>query len=229
LSVDKILEMYVEALGGQDTINKINSREIHATLHGGPSLLEGLLGKEKTIPGVAPRKVTCYWQKPDKVVETVSTVNGIVETIGFDGRSAWRVVPKRKTHRPDRDEQDDLETLGNPLRFVFLKTLYSTVQLEKGNTTESKRMDVLSTTTDDGVRKFYFDSKTHLLMEVTKIETGQNFSFKRDVHFQNYRRVDGILYPFRISFAASDTPTVEIKVSKLLQNVPIDPKQLARP
>lgn len=229
LSADKVLDMYLQAAGGQQAIDRINSRELHGTIHGGQSVMEGLLGRNKAVPGLAVRRVTCYWQKPDKAVRTITTRTGTVETIGFDGRNAWRFVPKGKSRTPDRDEQDDLQSTVNPLRFVFLKALYSGLQVEPPETLDSKRMDVLSADTGERVTKFYFDSKTHLLREIAKIGTGASSSPRRDVGFKDYRKVDGVAYPFRISFAARYTSTVEIKFSKVLQNVSIDPKRFTRP
>lgn len=229
VSAEKILEMYLQAAGGQQAIERINSRELHGTIHGGQSVMESLMGRKKAIPGLSARRVTAYWQKPDKAVETITTLTGIVESIGFDGKNAWRYVPKGRFRNPSRDEQDNLESMVNPLRFVFLKTLYSRVQLEAPESLDSKKMLVISATTEEGITKFYFDPKTHLLVDVAQISMGPSSSFRRDVRFKEYRRVDGVSFPFRISFTVPDTPTVEIRFSKALQNVSIDPKQFTRP
>lgn len=227
--VDEILRAYVQAVGGEEALQQITSREVLGTLHG--HLDPGEIAvKKKSVPKLGAKEITCYWQRPDKAVETVTVRSAILEEIGFDGKSAWRITPNKKTKSPDNDEQDDLETTANALRFVFLKSLYPGVQAAAPGSAESNGLDVLIASTDDGKRKsFYFDHKTHLLLLIISVVSAGKAYFEHTIHFDDYRTVDGVKYPFRILFTPSDGSKNEIRISKVLHNVPIQPKQFVHP
>ena len=215
-TVDSILQMYVQALGGEAAIAAIHTREIHGTMHG----------------SAAPMRVTCYWQGPDKAAEIRTSLFEKPVQMGFDGAEMWVINQHAKHSRkkPNREMREELEVTTNPLRYVRMKTLYPTLQLAPSEDLESKAMDVLAAPNDNGVTKFYFDTYSHLLVYIK--ETGITSTYyPRIIRLREYNKVDGIEFPFRIAFTAAepDATTQEIRISSLKQNVQIDPARFKRP
>jgi hypothetical protein len=204
--VDTVLHAYVQALGGQAALDRINDREIEAKVH--------RFGK-----------VTYYWAKPDKVVRIAQK-----EKVGFDGSTAWMLSPKKKLTRLPKPEQLELETNANPVRYAHLKDLYSEVDPAPPERVDDRMMDVLVAPNNLGSTKFYFDGTSHLLIRIE--EFGETSAYyKQLTEFLDYQNVDGIQFPFRIIHTTTE-PGIkdrEIKISSVDLNVGLKAEFFSRP
>lgn len=205
-SVDNILSRYVQALGGQAALNKIDTRELKAKGH--------LIGK-----------VTYYWAKPDKVLRVS---NG--EKRAFDGSSGWVLSKKKKLTKLPKTEQTELEMNANPVRYAHLKDLYSDVSTAPVERIDDKPMDVLVAPNNIGATKFYFDQGTHLLVRIEDFGVISAY-YKHIIEFLDYKNADGILYPFLIVHSTTEPgrKKEEIRISSLDQNVDLDPRMFSKP
>jgi hypothetical protein len=204
--VDTVLQAYVQALGGEAALDRINDRQIEAKTH--------RLGK-----------VTYYWAKPDKVVRVANR-----EKVGYDGRSAWMLSRKKKMTRLPKPEQQELETNANPVRYAHLKDLYSDVEPAPAERVDGESMDVLVAPNNIGSTKFYFDGRTHLLVRIEEFGVTSAY-YKQVTEFLDYKNVDGIQFPFRIVHTTTEPGMKdrEIKISSIDQNVGIKPEFFSRP
>jgi hypothetical protein len=205
-SVETVLAGYVKAVGGQAAVDAVNSREVHGATHHGP-------------------KLTYYWQKPNKVFFTDGK-----QKIGYDGGSGWQVSRKKKLKRLPLGAQIALEMDANPLRYVYLKSLYTDVSVGAREALDGKPMDVLVAPNNLGATKFYFDAQSHLLCKLE--ETGEvSAYFKNTAEFSDYKPVDGILFPFRITHTTTAVggSTKEFHVSKVRNNIPVKPEIFEKP
>src|SRR5579884_2875339 len=202
---DQILAGYVEAVGGQAALDRIETREIEA--HRGHS------------------KVVYYWQKPNKVL----LVDG-KEKMGYDGGSGWMLSSKKRVSRLPKGNEKLLLTDADPVRFVHLKQLYSDLTSGNPATLDDRAMDVIVAPNDRGQTTFYFDSATHLL---ARIEDKGEISayYKHITDFDDYREKDGIRLPFRIVHESNEPggDSVEIRFNKVAHNVPLRPEIFRRP
>lgn len=204
--VDSVITSYIDAVGGTEAINRVQTREVQAKQHRGPKLLY-------------------YWQKPDKVL-----LEKQKQKIGYDGSSGWMLSPKKKVTRLAKGAQIPLEQDANPIRYVRLKTLYSEINAAAPVIVGSRKMDVLVAPNELGATKFYFDCETHLLARIE--ETGETSAYYQHVtEFLDYREVDGIKLPFR-TLHSSTEPGIkdeEIRVDKVIQNVELKPSIFEKP
>lgn len=194
--VDRIIEQYTKAVGGNAAIDRIGTREVDARQHHGP-------------------KLTYLWKKPDNILLEKGK-----ERIGFDGSSGWVLSTKKRVTRLPKGAQRPLEQDANPVRYVQLKTLYSEVDPAPAETIDSRKMDVLVAPNPRGETKFYFDAETHLLVRVD--DTGETSAYyKHSTEFDDYRDVDGIKFPYRIVHSSTEPGAKNqvIRVSKVTQNV----------
>lgn len=206
-SVDSILAAYVNAIGGQKAVDSITTREVLGTEHHGP-------------------KETYYWQKPNKIL----LIKGKSQ-FGYDGGSGWQYFKKKKVEHLPAGAHLAFEMNANPLRYVYLKSLYpSGLSVGPKETLDSKPMDVVVAPNNLGAAKLYFDAQTHLLCKVE--ETGEvSAYYKNTAEFMDYKKVDNVLFPFRIvhSSTAPGGGKEDLRISKVTNNVHITPGVFSRP
>jgi hypothetical protein len=205
-TVDEVLHAYVVALGGEAALNKIETREIDAKIH--------RFGE-----------ITYYWSKPDKVLRIDHH-----EKAGYDGSSWWTLSKKKKLTKLPKPDQQEFEINANPIRYAHLRDLYSDVSSTPAEQIDDKPMDVLVAPNNIGSTKFYFDHATHLLVRIEDFGTISAY-YKHITDFSDYKRVDGIEFPFRIVHSTTEPGRKdrEIRVSKLEQNVQLDPQIFTKP
>lgn len=204
--VDAVLQAYVQALGGEAALNRIQDRTIEAKSH--------RFGK-----------VTYYWAKPNKVVRIAQH-----EKAGYDGSTAWFLSRKKKLTRLPKAEQQELEVNANPIRYAHLRELYSDVEPAPPVRVDDQSMDVLVAPNNVGSTKFYFDAATHLLVRIEEFGITSAY-YKQTTEFENYKDVDGIQFPFLIVHETTEPGMKdrEIKVSSVEQNVGLKPEFFSRP
>lgn len=205
-SVDSILSDYATALGGLPAIDAIQSRRITANA--------SLLGKAEL-----------FWQKPNKVLLLADK-----ERVGYDGSSGWRYSKRKKLSHLPQGEQVPIEINGNPLRYVHLKQLYSEINPAPQKTVDDVLMDVLVAPNDLGQTTFYFDAHTHLLARID--EKGDTSAyFTQIVWFEDYKPIDGVLFPYRITHKTTDKggPSDVFRVKKIEDNVPLEAEIFSKP
>jgi hypothetical protein len=204
--VDTVLHAYVQALGGEAALNRINDRHIEAKVH--------RLGK-----------VTYYWAKPNKVVRVAQR-----EKVGFDGSAGWMLSRKKKLTKLPKPEQQELQTNANPLRYAHLKDLYSDIEPAPAERIDDRPMNVLVAPNNIGSTKFYFDTENHLLVRIEEFGVTSAY-YKQVTRFFDYKNVDGIQFPFRIVHSTTE-PGIkdkEIKISTVDQNIGLKPEFFTKP
>jgi hypothetical protein len=204
-TIDQVIDNYVKAVGGMAAVERIESRETHASRH--------------------HSKLIYLWQKPNKVL----LFDG-KKRLGYDGGSGWMVSTKKRVSKLSKGEEEPLLMDANPLRYVHLKQLYSEMQAVPPETVEDRPMDVLVAPNDLGMTKLYFDSSTHLLARVE--ETGKTSAyFKHVTEFTNYQDQDGVKLPFRIIHESNEPGggEEEVHITKVIQNVPLKPGIFNKP
>jgi hypothetical protein len=206
-TVDTVLTAYIKAVGGQAAVDGITTREVRGSDRHGP-------------------KATYYWQKPNKVL----LLSGKSKT-GFDGGSGWEYSKKKKIKHLPLGMHLALEMNANPLRYVYLKTLYPKgFSLGPKETVDNRPMDVLIAPNNLGATKLYFDAQSHLLCKVE--ETGDvSAYYKNTAEFADYKKVDDVLFPFRImhSTNAPGGAKEDFHVSQVINNVPIRAEVFGKP
>jgi hypothetical protein len=206
LSVDQVLQLYVQALGGKDALSRITTREIELSTRHEP-------------------KASVYWQAPNKALRITRH-----ERLGFDGGSGWFETKKKKVKKLSRVDQDELQTQADPIRFVHLKDLYPNVEASPPASIDSRAMNVLTSPNAIGSTKFYFDAASHLLCRVEQFGSiSAYYTYITD--FSDYKEVDGIKLPHRITKTSNEpgAKDVESRVTRVEQNQKIDPVIFSRP
>ncbi|MDH5742211.1 MAG: class I SAM-dependent methyltransferase [Candidatus Aminicenantes bacterium] len=175
-TLDRVIDAYIEALGGRDTIAKVTSRKCTGQLiHDYPDQ------KPVTIPA------EIYAAIPDKWRLILHTSKG-VQQMGFDGEQGWLQNADRIL-LDSSQERSKLAYLFNPQGALHLQEYFPRLTLKGRETLEERFVYVVKPTAPDKAQELlYFDVENSLLTRI-----GDNLEIK------DYREEDGVLHPARIA------------------------------
>ncbi len=215
-TVDLIVEKYVTALGGADTIGKISSRVLKGTIRVG-----GLAGGTETPIDVVAKA-------PNKRISIAHMPNGESFT-AFDGTSGWL----GNTGRPAR-EMSAAESGAASLDAEFylalrLKEIFT--QLRRGRPEEIAGVPCETLTGTGSGRppvRLYFDGKSGLLLRMVRYAETPLGRNPTQIDYADYRAVDGVKIPFRWTLARPNG-RFTIQIAEVQTNVPVDDARFTKP
>lgn len=204
-TLEQVVDTYIEALGGIETLSKVSSRKCRGQLiHDYPGQ------KPVNIP------VEVYAASPDKWRLILHTSKG-VQQMGFDGEQGWLQNADRIL-LDNSQERSKLAYLFNPQGALHLQEYFPGMTFRGRETLEECSVYVVKPTAPDkGQELLYFDAENSLLTRI-----GDSLEIK------DYQEENGALHPARIvinrqgGFATYVFDVVE-------SNVPVRDKQFAIP
>ncbi|HLK46979.1 MAG TPA: photosynthetic reaction center cytochrome c subunit family protein [Bryobacteraceae bacterium] len=118
---------------------------------------------------------------------------------------------------------------GPPTSIMDLPGPSSQTSLQEDSTLQNHSVDVVQGTGSRGLLvTLYFDKDTHLLLREIRYGAGPIGRVPTQIDYGNYKDVNGLKLPFRITYAWLDgRDAIELDSYKL--NVPIDEKKFGRP
>ena len=118
---------------------------------------------------------------------------------------------------------------GPPTSIMDLPGPSSQTSLQEDSTLQNHSVDVVQGTGSRGLLvTLYFDRDTHLLLREVRYGAGPIGRVPTQIDYGNYKDVNGIKLPFRITYAWLDgRDAIELDNYKL--NVPIDENKFGRP
>jgi photosynthetic reaction center cytochrome c subunit len=205
-SVKQILERYVQALGGADALNKINSRIAKGSRIGADNVL-------------VPEEV--YQKAPDKLL-TITSYPQVVFSNGFNGTVAWGHSSRDgATPLPD---QLIAQIKRDAVFYKELKTeqIYSSLTLVGKTSVRDMDAYVVEAKPVDGpIEKLFFDVKAGLLVRRYTESSTPLGKLPLQTDYEDYRDVDGIKQPFLIHWSFPGRVWGR-KIDEIKQNVSLD-------
>lgn len=202
ISVDRILEKYIAALGGKDAINNLTSR-----------VRKGIV----EIPGINGLGTVERYQKAPNKLMSIQQIPGYgaIQTI-FDGTTGWYQRPEIPMQQPKGSWLEDLKNQADfywPLR---LKQIFSSMLFEGIEKIDSFEMYVIKAIPHEGSdEKLYFDNHSGLLIRQDIVPRGGVGTVT--IRLEDYREVDGVKLPFVIR-----EPNMIVRYKDVKHNVLID-------
>lgn len=205
-SFKQILDRYVQALGGAEALNKVNTRVAKGSRIGADGVL-------------VPEEI--YQKAPDKLL-TVTSYPQVVFSNGFNGTVAWG-HSSREGATPLADQFVG-QIKRDAVFYKELKTeqLYSRITvLGKTSVRDADAYIVEAKPADGPVEKLFFDVKTGLLVRrYTESDTPLG-KLPLQTDYEDYREVDGIKQPFLIHWSFPGRVWGR-KIDEIKQNLPLD-------
>ncbi|MCK4760124.1 MAG: class I SAM-dependent methyltransferase [Candidatus Aminicenantes bacterium] len=202
-TLDRILERYIQALGGRTAIEKLTSRVCTG------KYVDDLSWAD---PPVQAHSLKAFAKIPDKWVTTLQVSKG-TEQNGYDGSIGWKQNPDR-IERNNRMSRSWLGYLLNPQGVLRIQEYFPAMTLETKEMFGGRSVYLVKNETQNVL---YFDAESGLLSRI-----GLPWEL------QDYREVDGVKFPFRIATSRKGGESY-FAFDKIEHNVPIDDRQFAIP
>jgi hypothetical protein len=213
-SSDDIIKHYVQAVGGADAWQKLNSRQLIGTIE---------------IPAMSiSGTVESHEKAPNKMLSVV-VVAGAAFKRGFDGSTGWADDPQNGLRDLTGDELQDTKREADFYRPLDLQKIYSKLTVTGTDKAGDRDVYVVEAASGQGdPDKLFFDKQSGLLVRSTLTQHTPQGAVTIQEELSDYRDTDGVKMPFSIR---QSTPQVEftIKVSEVHHNVQFDDAQFAKP
>lgn len=216
-AVDKILDKYIEAIGGAQKLAGLKS-------YAAKGMYEGFFQGE--VP------VELFVKAPGRRAEIVHGKLGDSATV-FDGRTGWlsgseRPVPVLQL--PSGDDLDGLKMDADLSIPVNLKQSLSGWQagFAPVSIDDREMIVVQAMTARRSHVKLYFDAETGLLVRQLRYAATRVGVVPTEVDYSDYRPVAGVKVPFQYVVTWTDGRAT-IRLKEIQPNVPIDDTKFSRP
>ena len=211
-SAERLLEKYVQALGGAAALENISSRVMKGTIEFG----------EQSMP------IDIYTKDPDRRISFAHTPNGDSVT-AFDGHEGWLVSSGRPPHFMQGSEIDAASIDADLHLATHLPQMFSAMTVDGHEKVgEREAYVVVGERQGKTPLKLYFDEQSGLLLRLVRFgETAVGW-LPTQIDYADYREADGIKVPYRWTLARPNG-RFTIQLTELKQNVPVDDAKFAKP
>jgi outer membrane lipoprotein-sorting protein len=213
-AADKIIDHYIEAVGGAEAIQKITSRVEKGTISFGPQQLP----------------VEVLAKAPNRRISLVHTPNGDNIT-AFDGHAGWLGNPGG---RPPREmSAPENEAIGFDATFYLpteLKKMFAQFRVRPAAEKIGGHdvYQLIGVNPGKPPMRLFFDKESGLLVRSVRYADTPLGRNPTQVDYADYRAQDGIKLPFQWT-VARPLGRFTIQVSEVQQNVPVDDSKFAKP
>lgn len=197
MSVEKIIDTYLENIGGKEALNDIEGYKMNASI--------SVQGMDLPIEG--------YTMKDGRMIIKFELQGKEMVQEAYDGNTKWGV--NFMTMKAEKSESEETEnyrkTIGEfPDLFLNYEKLGYEVELDGEDTKDGVECYKLKVTKDpqmvDGEEKddivYYFMDKENMvpIMTETEIMGGQMAGQVVQTLFSDFQEVDGVYFPFSITY-----------------------------
>ncbi|HLK06284.1 MAG TPA: c-type cytochrome [Candidatus Angelobacter sp.] len=213
-AAEKIIDHYIEAVGGAEAIQKITSRVEKGTISFGPQHLP----------------VEVLAKAPNKRISMVHTPNGDNIT-AFDGHAGWIGNPGP---RPSRDmSEPENEAFGFDSTFYLpteLKKMFAQFRVRPAADKIGGHdvYQLIGANPGKPPMRLFFDKESGLLVRSVRYADTPLGRNPTQVDYADYREQDGVKVPFQWT-VARPLGRFTIQITELQQNVPVDDKKFEKP
>jgi photosynthetic reaction center cytochrome c subunit len=217
-SVDKILDRYVQALGGQAALANIKTR----------------LVKTAALSGKSPQNVTEIYQTSTGKILRVQASPGYTSWAGFDGTRAWAQDSQQSYWGIlSNSQRNEILRESEIYQGSRLRTSYTELKVTGKEKLGDKNTFVISGISPEGAtEKFYFDAASGLLLRRHIDEPDIFGVLQVESDLEDYRDVDGVKIPYAIRWQSAGRSwgmRTSSKIVDIQNNISIDDDKFAHP
>jgi outer membrane lipoprotein-sorting protein len=217
-TVDSILAKHVEAIGGKAALEKVHSRRVQFKV-------------ESETTGNSEGEI--FAQIPDRQRSHIDLGAGGVIDEGFDGTVAWVKNPWQGLRVKTGDELAKVKRDARFYRELNYKSAYPDIAykgIEKVGDEEAWLLESKPTPTSK--EKFWFSTRTALLLRQESQYEGPNGPVTLNVLPQDYKTFDNLKFPgaMKLTFSNGNQEfEFTMKFTAVKHNVDIDSAKFAKP
>jgi zinc protease len=211
-----ILDRYVEAVGGRDAAERIQTYVLKGTFE--------MTGRPERLP------VEVYFKRPDRSLMVIDLPGLGKLRRGQSGGAGWSQSPFGDVVEGTPGELREVERDHDIYGSTNLRALYREVRLESRGRLGGRDVFVVEGRPEKGpAEKMLFDAETGLLSrwDVVRRRPGQPTVHAR-ISLDDYRDVGGVKVPFTLRYFFEPRELV-LHLSEANYNVPLDDAMFERP
>jgi photosynthetic reaction center cytochrome c subunit len=211
-TAEQLIAKYVEAIGGAEALQKVNTR-----LENGTISVSG-----RNLP------IEILSRKGGKQLTVIHLLNGDSVT-AYDGATGWTSAPNRPVRDIPSAEVDSAQAEVDLQLPLHMKQLFNEVKTAATDKIDDRETYVVTGMKSGEVAaKFYFDKDTGYLLRIlryTKSPLGRN---PTQIDYADYRSQEGLKTPYQLTIARPNSRLV-VHIEDAKFNVPVDDAKFARP
>jgi len=153
----------------------------------------------------------------------------VVQT--FNGESAWNYAPSMGVPVPVELEGEELKVLLNQLQFESPLWNYEDqgAEIELVKSGDEALVQLLYTTADGDVRRFFIDRESHLISAIKSSQLLGGTETEIEVLLEDYKTVKGIPFSHRAITKMNGQVVTTLNIEKVEINRKIDPELFEKP
>jgi hypothetical protein len=215
-TVDQIIDRYVEAIGGEAAHRKLTSRVTKGTV-----IMAGMQNLTGTTEA--------YEKAPNKsaVVLNIPGLGSGGE--GYDGSIGWSQEMSGEVRLMTGAELIAAKVDSDFYKEIRRKELFPRLTLKGTARVGNRPAYKLEGVSADGYfERMYFDVESGLLIRTDSVEEGPEGRLVLEIHYEDYREVDGVRIPFMARHRSPELSVV-FRVREVTHNVPIEDGRFEKP
>ena len=215
---DRILDKYLQALGGAQRLAAITSLAAKGTYKG--------------FDDADTSAVEIFAKAPGQRATIIHTLSGDSTTI-YDGRAGWIAAPETEKPVPllaiTGQELDGVKLEAELLFPAAIRQALGKWRVGPPATIGDREVrTVQGTTAGGGTATLCFDSESGLLVRLVRFTESPVGRIVTQIDYADYREVSGVKMPFRWTVSWLDGRST-FELSEVRPNVPIDRAKFATP
>jgi hypothetical protein len=204
---EEILDKYLEATGGKAAYEKCKNRVEKGTVE---------------IVGTGVKgELIVYTATPNKMRSVINLPGfGQIEE-GINGKVAWVIDPMRGPRLKEGEEKASAILRAALDADSDWRKYFKKAECVSEDSIDGKPCyKVVLTTNDDQVMTHYYDKTSYLLAKSEQVEKTASGDLPMELYFSDYKKVDGVLLPFKTREKA-DSMEFVIALDKVEHNVKV--------
>lgn len=216
-TADQIISNYFKNAGGKQNWENLQTVTMHV----------------KMVTNGMEMTGTIYSKRPAKLKSVVKFMDKTVIS-AYDGTDAWMknpFAPDSSAQRvPEEMAQGMKQNSFEPEFLNYAKKGY-TVKLTGSDTLNGKEVYEIRLTKKNGnIEYHYFDKESYLpVMMKATVASGPQKGTEAEVYFSDFRKVDGLTFPFFMESQSGGRTVQKIEFSKIELNKPMEDSMFAFP
>jgi len=219
-TVDELIEKNLEAKGGRQAWEDVQSAHIEGTMSFGPT--------------EAP--FVYEWKAPDKV-RIQFTVQGMTGIQAYDGETGWMVMPFMGKTEPEKMSAEDAAMIQDQADFrgPFVNPEERGYKIEyvgEEDVQGTPAYKLKVTNKNDEVSYIYLDKEYYVEIQRVDERTVRGQDVESTASIGDFKEVDGVMIPFSTEITTSMTPEGQsqtMSFEKVELNVDIPDSEFAMP
>jgi|Deesub1362B_J571_1020462.scaffolds.fasta_scaffold02419_4 outer membrane lipoprotein-sorting protein len=208
-TADEIVKKYVDAIGGYETIKKIQT--LKAT------------GKVIMQQGTMEMPLVYYAKRPNKL-RYETKLQGQTMIQAYDGKTAWWIFPYAGNPEPQiMPEEQAKEFLLNADfdgQLIDYKEKGHKVEYVGKEDVEGTETHKLKVTLKSGdVLYYYLDGEYYIPIKMSMKRTRKGVELEAETYFGDYKEVAGMLVAHSIETRVGGKPSVQVVLDSIRVNV----------